>query len=228
MLEIHPLGPDKTPLFVIKKAWPVYMEQITLLFQLCLQEEYQTFAFKNAILCVLPKPEKQPRHLPRSYCLIALLSCLGKVLERIVAWRLADIALKSRLLSLLHFGAIPGRSAVDAVATLTYDVERAWENHEVLTALAFDIKGAFDTVTKEKLTNRLWKQGILLSLIRWVASFLKDHTSAIRLDGETGTQEPVQIGVLKGSPLAPILFMLFKAPLFKLFTNDKKKPELAL
>ncbi len=78
-------GPDKTPPFVIKKAWPVYMEQITLLFQLCLQEGYHLLAFKNAILCVLPKPEKRPRHLLRSYRLIALLSCLRKVLERIVA-----------------------------------------------------------------------------------------------------------------------------------------------
>ena len=77
------------------------------------------------------------------------------MLERIAAWRLADIALKSRLISFLHFGAIPGRSAVDAAATLTHDVEKAWENSKVLTALAFDIKGAFDTVTEEKLTNRL-------------------------------------------------------------------------
>ena len=77
-------GPDKTPPFVIKTAWPVYMEQITLLFQLCLQERYHPLAFKNAILCVLPKPGKRPRHLLRSYRLIALLSCLRKVLERIV------------------------------------------------------------------------------------------------------------------------------------------------
>ena len=46
-------------------------------------------------------------------------------------------------------------------------------------------------VTEEKLTNQLWEQGTPLSLIRWVASFLKDRTSAIRLDGETGPQEPI-------------------------------------
>ncbi len=113
-------GPDETPFFVIKKAWSVYMEQITLLFQLCLQERYHPLAFKNAILCILPKPGKQTRHLPYSYCCIALQTCLGKVLERIVARRLADIALKSWLIILLHFDAIPGQSAVDAAATLTH------------------------------------------------------------------------------------------------------------
>ncbi len=148
-------GPDKTPYFVKKKAWPEYMEQITLLFQLCLQEGYHPLAFHHAILCVLPKLGKRPQHLPRLYRLIALLSCLGKVLERIVAQRLADIALKSQLIGLLHFGTILGRLAVDAAATFTNDIEKAWENNEVLTALAFDIKGAFDMVTGEKLTNRL-------------------------------------------------------------------------
>ena len=102
------LSSNETPLFVIKKAWPVYMEQITLLFQLFLQEGYHPLAFKNAILCVLPKPGKRPRHLLHSYGLIALLSCLGNALERIVARRPAAIALKSRQISLLHFGAIPG------------------------------------------------------------------------------------------------------------------------
>ena len=61
---------------------------------------------------------------------------------------LANIVLKSRLISPIHFGAIPGRSAVDAACTLTYDIERAWEQEDILTALAFDIKGAFDAVTK--------------------------------------------------------------------------------
>lgn len=120
-------GIDKIPPFIIKKAWPLYKEEITLLFQLCLPEGYYPLVFKTAVLCAPPKPGKRPKHLPRSYCLIALLSCLGKVLERIVARRLGDIALKFRLVSPLHFGAIPGRSAVDAAATLTHDVERAWE-----------------------------------------------------------------------------------------------------
>lgn len=195
---------------------------------MCLEEGYHPLIFRNAILCALPKPGKRPKHLPRSYRLIALLSCLGKGLEKVVARRLGDIALKYQLISPLHFGAISGRSAVDAVATLTQDVERAFGKKEVLTALAFDIKGAFDCVTETRLTWRLKEQGIPLKLIRWVATFLQDRTAAIQLDGQTGAQKPVQIGVPQGSPVAPILFMLFTAPLFKLFFSDKKKPGLRI
>lgn len=98
----------------------------------------------------------------------------------------------------------------------------------MLTGLAFDIKGAFDRVVEEKLTYRLWEQGIPLTLIRWVSFFLKDRKAAIRLDGQTGEQEPVQIGVPQGSPAAPILFILFTASLFKLFFHENKKPGLAI
>ena len=82
-----------------------------------------------------------------------------------MARRLTRIALKFRLINPLHFEAISGQSAVDTTSTLTHDVEKAWEQEYILTALAFDIKGAFDELTKEKLTQRLWQQNILLSLI---------------------------------------------------------------
>lgn len=196
---------------------PVYQEEIIQLFQLCLDEGYHPKIFKTAIICALPKPGKRARALPRSYRLIALLSCLEKALERIVAKLLEHIALKHGLISPLHFGAIAGRLAVDTAATLTHEIEKAFQNQEVLTALAFDIKGAFDRVSKTRLTKRLSEQNIPITLTRWVALFLNEHTAAIRLDGQTGKQEVIEIGVPQGSPVAPILFMLFTAPLFKLF-----------
>ncbi len=83
-----------------------------------------------------------------------------------MAKRLGHVALKHDLINLLHFGTIAGRSGVDAAATLTHDIEKAFQNQEVLTALAFDIKGAFDRVSEARLTKRLWEQNIPITLIR--------------------------------------------------------------
>ena len=115
----------------------------------------------------------------------------------------------------MHLGATRRRSAVDAASTLTNDVEKAFQDQDVVAALAFDIKGAFDRVTDARLIKWLWEQDIHLPMIRLVASFLK------RLDGEIGDQEPVKIEVPQGSPVAPILFMLFTAPLFKILTKEE-------
>ncbi len=49
-------GLDETPPLIIKKAWPLYNEEITLLFQSCLQESHHPLTFKTAILCAPPKP----------------------------------------------------------------------------------------------------------------------------------------------------------------------------
>ena len=159
-------GVDEVLSLIIKKAWPILANKITLLFQLCLNEGYQLTVFKTAILFALLKLGNRPKYLTRSYYLIPLLSYLEKVLERILARRLARIALKFRLISLLYFVAILRQSALDTACTLPHDVERAWEQEDILTTLAFDIKDAFDEVSKERLTERLWKQKIPLSLIR--------------------------------------------------------------
>lgn len=102
-------------------------------------------------------------------------------------------------------------------------MDKAFQDQEVLTALAFDIKGAFDRVIDTRLIQRLWKQNIPISMIKWVASFLNNRTTAMGLDGQTGNQEAVKIRVPQGSPTAPILFMLFIDPLFKILTKKDKK-----
>ncbi len=148
-------GLEEIPSTIIKKAWPVYYEEITSFFQQWLEEGYHPLVFKNAILCALPKSGKHCRALPGSYRLIAFLSCLGKGLERIVAKRLNNIALRLQLTSSLNFDAIAKRSTLDAAATLTHDIEKSFQKQEILTTLAFDIKRAFDRVIDYRLIQRL-------------------------------------------------------------------------
>lgn len=90
-----------------------------------------------------------------------------------------------------------------------------------MTTLAFNIKGAFDRVTDAYFIKRLWKQGILLSIIRWVVLFLKDRIAVVRLDTKIGDQKPVKIEVPQRLPVASIFFMLFIALLFKILTKKK-------
>ena len=82
--------------------------------------------------------------------------------------------------------------------------------------LTLDIKGAFDTVLPGRLILRLRKQGWPNILVNWVTSFVTNYTVQIRLDGETGPYQKITCGLPKGSPVSPILFMLYISPLFKL------------
>ncbi len=57
-------GVDKAPPLITKKAWPILANEITLLFQFCLNKRYHPTVFKTAILCALLKLGNRPKHPP--------------------------------------------------------------------------------------------------------------------------------------------------------------------
>ncbi len=77
------------------------------------------------------------------------------MLERIVAWKLVDITLRSWLISLFNFGAILSQSAIDKDNSLIYNFIKKWKNYKVVTALEIDIQDKFNRITKAKLINQL-------------------------------------------------------------------------
>src|SRR5204863_5318824 len=52
-------------------------------------------------------------------------------------------------------------------------------------------------------------------VVRWVRSFLTECTAHLRFDGEDSDRLPVPAGVPQGSPLSPILFILYTASLYR-------------
>lgn len=88
--------------------------------------------------------------------------------------------------------------------------------------IKLDVNGAFDAVLPGRLIRRLREQGWPDYLVRWVGSFATDRTVQIRLDGETGPKNSINCGLPQGSPISPILFMLYISPLFKMGNITKR------
>ncbi|KAI1839712.1 hypothetical protein JX266_014080 [Neoarthrinium moseri] len=106
-------GSDGITTAVLKTAWPVIKEEVVALFRACVQVGWHPTCFKEATLVILAKPVKKDKTAIRSYRPIALLSVLGKGLERLIAKRLSWVAVKHRVLHSQQFGALPG--AFDSV-----------------------------------------------------------------------------------------------------------------
>jgi hypothetical protein len=179
-------GLDEIPITILKVAWPQIETHILSLFQGCLTYGHHPAPFRTAILAIIPKPNKPDRTSPRAYRPIALLSVLGKGLERLIARKLAWLAISLRVLADQQFGALPLRSSVDLTTCLTHDIEEALNKGLKATLLTMDIKGAFDAVLPGRLVRRLRKQGWPDNLVRWVQSFATGRHVRIRLDGLTG------------------------------------------
>ncbi len=57
-------------------------------------------------------------------------------------------------------------------------------------------------------------------LTKWVQLFLSDQTVSLAFDGEKDSDQKVKSGILQGSPISPILFLIY---IRFLFTQVKKQ-----
>jgi hypothetical protein len=48
---------------------------------------------------------------------------------------------------------------MDLVASFTHDVEHAWATGKQVTMITMDVQGAFDALLKNRLLQRMGKQG---------------------------------------------------------------------
>lgn len=209
-------GLDEITASAIKVAWPVLGPRITTLFQHCLNAGVHPTVFKAARTVAIPKPGKRDRSLPKAYRPIALLPCLGKALERLIAKRMAFLALEHRVLARDQCSAIPRHSTIDLTTALYSDITDAWARHQVAGMVTIDVQGAFDSVLSGRLALRLRQQGWPNQLVHWVLSFLSGRTTQITLDGYTSEVFPLLCGLPQGSPVSPILFLLYIEPAISL------------
>lgn len=145
-------GPDQIANEAIKKARVVLAPLLARVFDACLRLGYHPCIFKHATTVILRKPGKKTYNHPKSWRPIALLPCLGKILERILADRLKDLAMKNNLLPHVQFG-LPGKCTTKALQYLLNPIYAAWCSKRRLkaTLLGLDIAGAFDNVDRSKL-----------------------------------------------------------------------------
>jgi len=174
---------------------------------------YHPASLKSSNGVVLDKPGKPFYESPASFRIIVLIRTISKILERITAARLLAAA---RLRGLLHpnqCGSLPGLSTYDAVLTLTNDVKILQRPRLKVSSLFLDIKAGFDNVDNSTLARILREGGIPPYLVSWVSSFLGERSCTLVFQGAPGTPSPVNVGAPQGSPISPLLFLLYVAPL---------------
>ncbi|KAF5264887.1 hypothetical protein FOXYS1_4318 [Fusarium oxysporum] len=165
---------------------------------------------------MIAKPGRRDLTEPQAWRPISLLSCLGKGLKRLIACRLAWAAMYYSVLHSQQARALPKRSATDLVTILIYDIEEAFARKKVATLVTIDVQGAFDTVMCNRLMLRLREQGWPDHLARWAGSFISGRSAHVRYQDTVTPSSPLQCGLPQGSPVSPILFLLYTEPIYRL------------
>src|SRR5690606_25990012 len=160
----------------------------------------------------------------KAYRIVALLNCLGKVAEKLVAYRLSNLCETFQLLHKDQIGGRKQRSATDAILALVNDVENNWNKKLVTSALFLDVKGAFDNVSCVRLLQTMRQMRMPTTLVHWVEHFMTERSIQLAFDGQQEELVSVETGIPQGSPVSPILFLIYLKPLFDKL--EKKHPNL--
>jgi len=202
-------GPDMTPNSVWKRIHRVAPHLIQGLLSPLVAHGFQPPALKMADGIVLDKPGKPSYDSTSSFRVIVLLQTFSKILERIMNSRHSWVARVAGLLNPHQCGSLAGLSTSDAITTLTHEVRTLQMAGKKVSTLFLDIKGGFDNVNPSTLCSMLKAKAVNPYIISWPRSFLTGRTCRLRYQGSPKVFAPVAVGTPQGSPVSPLLFVIY-------------------
>ena len=206
-------GPDNIHNRCLKNHTESLVQHLTKLFNLILNVGYIPDMWKKAYIILLLKPKKDKQH-PSSYRPISLLSCLGKLLEKIIKQRLMIELERRNILPEHQAGFRPRKSTTYNIVRLERfarsQIYRTGRRRHAAVIL-FDIKAAFDSVWHDGLIYKLNDLRLPQYLIKYLISFLQNRTAAIEIENILSIPFNLNSGTPQGSPLSPLLYIIYTA-----------------
>jgi len=80
---------------------------------------------------------------------------------------------------------------------------------KTVDAVYTDFQKAFDKVNHNLLYYKLKNHGIGGNILKWLFSYLSDPTQVVKIMSHVSNEFSVLSGVLQGSHLGPLLFLIF-------------------
>ena len=120
------------------------------------------------------------------------------------------------LLPNTQFGSRDYHCATDAAMVLVHTAQQGLTTGHPVATLLFDIQGFFDNINRDRVIHIFDILGFPLELVRWVESFLSDRTLALHFNGWASALFEALNGTPQGSPLSPILSVVYTIPLLRL------------
>jgi len=172
-------------------------------------------SWKLGVLHPLHKPGKDPNKI-ESYRPISLLSCIGKLADRIITNRLVFYVESNSLLSSSQAGFRKHRGTDDVGMAMVSDIHRARKNTAGATdhiVIPIDFEKAFDKMQHSKFIKICRTKGIPAYLVAWYWAYLRERRYCVRVGESYSTTSCFALGVPQGSVCGPILFDLYTSVL---------------
>ena len=96
-----------------------------------------------------------------------------------------------------------------ALISLIETIKKYLDDGKIVCGVFIDLQKAFDTVNHEILLEKLKHYGIRSKQNDWFRSFLTNRKQYVSMEGFFSQTKIVKCGVLQGSTLGPLLFLIY-------------------
>ena len=199
-------GLDNIDSFVLKLACEELTPAITHVVNLSIGQSYFPSTWKTSK--VIPLFKKGDSTVQKNYRPVSLLPITSKILEKVVYEQLVKYLEENCILHPSHHGFRKNHSTATALLEMYSSWVEAFEENKVTAVVMLDMSAAFDLVDKEILIEKLKLYGLDDNSSSWMESYMSCRSQQVFLDGELSDTLPVDVGVLQGSILGPILYCL--------------------
>ena len=218
-------GPDNLPVRFLKEVANQIAPALSIVFQESLDQGCSLDIWKTA--AVVPIYKKGSRTNPSNYRPVSLTCICSKILEHIVHSVISKHLEHYQILSDEQHGFRKGRSCESQLITTVNDFEECLNQRRQCNIILLDFSKAFDRVPHSLLFHKLSHCGVNGTLFSWLKSFLHGRSQYVVLENQQSHSTPVLSGVLQGTVLAPLLFLLYISDLptcvcnkIKLYDDD--------
>ena len=221
--------PDGYSTYFIKQLASALVHPLSVLFESFFSVGGVPTAWKAAIITPLFK--KGQSSDPSNYRPVSITSVFGKIMERVIASSMLQHLKQNNLLNDNQHGFLSKKSTLTNLLESVNDWSITLNNRNNVAVAYIDFQRAFDSVTHPKLAHKLKAYGIEGALLEWILNFLSDRKHRTRVANSYSGFAPISSGVVQGSCLGPLLFLLFINDLLdefnmpvtcKLYADDAK------
>ena len=150
-------GPDGVTNDVIKQLGPAAKKTLLELFNESWKNGTVPAQWKKATIIPIHKKGKDKKD-PNSYRLISLLSCLGKVLERVINRRLISFLEERKMLSPTQTGYWKHRSTEDQLALIAQEIENAFQEKKKVVCFLWPNKSFWQSLARRSPAEDTWER----------------------------------------------------------------------
>ena len=138
---------------------------------------------------------------PSNYRPISLISCIGKVMERIMFKNIYNHLHANDLIYKKQSGFLPGHSTQYQLVDIYNQICKAFDDKESTCIVFCDISKAFDRVWHKGLIFKLKQYGINGNLLDWLTDYLKGRSQKVFVKSSFSESKVLGGGVPQGSVL---------------------------